>query len=194
MSIWRHITDIELQRLKEASRAVQNECNELTELDRVHQETTVKLYSAQGDSKRYEDLAVAHAVGQNVGDLPPIPPTESQLRVLLVGINRRRIEKQREIDASKNRYRALVTATLKACIARAADVYRGQVELLAETWSEINTALVSEDIPTLAWRQIFVPALDGMPNAGTSHGRPVLFEGSQPNVVAMDADLQKLLS
>jgi hypothetical protein len=193
MSIWRHINDIELQRLKEANRALQKERDELTELNRVHQETTLKLYSAQNDTRKYEDLAVARAVGEHVGELPPIPQTENELRVLLIGLNRRRVEKQRDLDHSKNRFAALQNTTLQACVARAADIYRGQAEVLAETWQEINTANAAMEVPSLSWRQIFIPALEGMRGAIESHSRPALFIGRNSEVTEMEAEMERLL-
>jgi len=163
MGIWRHINDIELQRLKEACRAKQRCNDEPAELERVYQETNTKLYVVKRDIQEYEELAVAHAVGERVGDLPPPPPqTESELRLLLNGLNRRIQEKRQEIEVSRRRYKILVDATLSVCIERAADIYRGQADVLADTWQEMNTATAALESIPIAWRQIFIPALPGM--------------------------------
>lgn len=193
MSIWRHITDIELQRLKEAHRALQREREELTELERTYQETNLKLYSAQQDLRDYEELAVQHAVGQQV-ELPPMPQSEAQLRLLLTGLNRRVIEKRNDIKTSKYRYDTLARATLSECVARAADVYRGQAEVLAETWQDINTASAAMESPLLGWRDVFIPALPGMRGATENFSRPCLFDGRKSDVAAMEAQLTDLLS
>jgi hypothetical protein len=70
---------------------------------------------------------------------------------------------------------------------------RQVAEVLVETWAEINTALAASETPSLSWRQVFIPALEGTRGATESRGWPALFTAAQPNVNEMETELDSMV-
>lgn len=203
MSIWSYINDFELQNLREANREIQGARDRLAKVTAVKADTEQKLFGREANERRFKELSVARALGENSHEaLSPDHETADantsaiRTRVLIEGLEERRQQYERELESCRRSFDARVRATLQSCMFRAAEAYRERAEDLIASWTELNAAQTFLKIRGPAWIQIFLPAMPGMPGAIESHSRPALFDGKNFPLVddaGLKAELNSML-
>lgn len=148
---------------------------ELRRLDTAKPEAEARRATARRIEKGYREAIVFRAVGDNVEVAPP-EKTVAYLDDLLAATDDKIDEQERDLAHLKRAFKSSEKRVLEACVDRAADIYLQQSKKLIQTWRSLNDAQLMRGERELQWRQILIPALEGMPGAYVSRSRPVLID------------------
>lgn len=196
MSIWSYMNDIEAQVLREAHGAIQAAKDELVKIDAVKQATEQQLRMQRAAGRQYQARSVARAMGDVCeADIPRVEHTEAGLQLLIDGLEKRRKEREYDVDICTRQYRAKSHQTLRQCMSRAADTYWERAQELIDSWRELDAAQLELGQRELQWIHVFIPALKGMRGSTESHGRLCLFDGKETGAVqAAETELVGLIT
>jgi hypothetical protein len=103
------MNDMELQTLREAHRAVEAAKTELVRIDCIKQATEEQLRERKTMGRRYQALALAKAMGDDITEeIPPPEQLAAELQLLLEGPAERRKEQEYEVEHCARQYKKKV--------------------------------------------------------------------------------------